>query len=122
TASPLKEAVEKANKELMKEAHNVIFAAQRHFLVGHEGVDTELSALEEKISKLKTLVMQADWHRVDVRSAIDQARVAQEKLQSKLADLEKKLQTEAEEKKKELDEYNAQKKDEELKLLEAEQG
>ncbi|KAK4983370.1 hypothetical protein LTR50_007270 [Elasticomyces elasticus] len=122
TALPLKEAVGKANKELMKEAHDVIFAAERHFLVGHEGVDTELSALEEKISKLKTLVMQAYWHRVDVRSAIDQARVAQEKLQSKLADLEKKLQTEAEEKKKELDEYNAQKKEEELKLLKAEQG
>ncbi|KAI9706187.1 MAG: hypothetical protein M1820_004948 [Bogoriella megaspora] len=96
-SQPLNELTEKANKVLMKEAQDAIFKAQDTTLkyTGTSDVEDQLADTDEKLSKLKDLVLQSSWRKSDVKDSIDNLRHAHAHLKEKLDEIESKKKQEA---------------------------
>ncbi|KAL9086596.1 MAG: hypothetical protein Q9165_007039 [Trypethelium subeluteriae] len=96
---PLNEQAERANKVLMKEAQDAIFKAQDTTLkyTGTSEVENELTETDEKLSRLKELVLQSSWKKSEVKDSIDELRQAHALLSEKVEILEDKKKAEAEE-------------------------
>ncbi|TKA58768.1 hypothetical protein B0A49_12021 [Cryomyces minteri] len=87
-ARPLNEQAEKANKILMKEAHDAIFSADNTVLSHSDLPDSETNLIQEKVDILKELILQQPWHKEEVHTAIGELRTAHTQLNGKLDKLE----------------------------------
>ncbi|KAI4715511.1 hypothetical protein E4T48_08302 [Aureobasidium sp. EXF-10727] len=110
---PLKDVMETANKLLMKEAHDAIFAAEKD-VVGQDAASTpEVAAVEEKATNLKSLIVQPNWKKEDLNAMIEAVKQARTILQQKLQEQEaqhektKALKDKAEEERKKQEEQKA---------------
>ncbi|CAD0112680.1 unnamed protein product [Aureobasidium uvarum] len=107
------DVMETANKLLMKEAHDAIFAAEKD-VDGHDAASTpEVSAVEEKATNLKSLIVQPNWKKEDLNAMIEAVKQARTILQQKLQEQEaqhektKALKDKAEEERKKQEEQKA---------------
>ncbi|KAH0292887.1 glycosyltransferase family 34 protein, partial [Aureobasidium sp. EXF-3399] len=81
---PLKDIMETANKLLMKEAHDAIFAAEKD-VVGQDASSVpEVADVEEKATNLKSLIVQPSWKKDDLNALIEAVKQARASLQQKL--------------------------------------
>lgn len=81
---PLRDVIETANKVLMKEAHDAIFAAEKDVIGQDASSIPEVAAVEEKATSLKSLVVQPDWKKADLNALIEAVKQARTSLQQKL--------------------------------------
>ncbi|KAI5195203.1 hypothetical protein E4T39_08343 [Aureobasidium subglaciale] len=84
--TPLKNVMETANKLLMKEAHDAIFAAQTDVIGQDASSVPEVVAVEEKATDLKALIVQPNWNKSDLNALIEAVKKARTKLQQKVQD------------------------------------
>ena len=114
---PLNEQTEKAKKILMKEAQDAIFKAQDTTMKysGTSEVEQEIIETDEKLSRLKELVLQSSWKKDDVKDSIDELRQAHASLAEKVEVIENKKKKEEEEAKEEEVRQATAKAEEELK-------
>ncbi|KAH0264677.1 glycosyltransferase family 34 protein, partial [Aureobasidium melanogenum] len=84
---PLKDIMETANKLLMKEAHDAIFAAQKD-VDGQDATFPEVAILEEKTTNLKSLIVQPDWKKEDLNVLIEAVKQARTNLRQRLQEKE----------------------------------
>lgn len=82
------EAIEKAHKVLMKEAHEAIFSAEKDIVEQAGSPGPEVGKIEEKTAELKSLVLQPTWRANEINSAIEGVRQARVRLQERLHELE----------------------------------
>ena len=96
----------------MKEAQDAIFKAQDTTMkyTGMSEVVHEVTETDEKLSRLKELVLDSSWKKNDVKDAIDELRSAHASLKEKLEGTEDDKRTEDD------------KKDEEVKKEESRQA
>lgn len=80
----LRDVIETANKVLMKEAHDAIFAAEKDVIGQDASSISEVAAVEEKATSLKSLVVQPDWKKADLNALIEAVKQARTSLQQKL--------------------------------------
>ncbi len=78
--------MEETNTALMKEAHDVIFAAEASKLSAPAGTTaaSELSSVQEKISKLKDLILKPAWPKTELTNSLAELRSAHSLLTAKL--------------------------------------
>ena len=89
-SGPLTFVIAEANKQLLKSAHEAIFAGEKDLLDGGFGQGAsspEMEQISAHVQKLKALVMspQDGWNRNDIKSAINDVTESRAKLQEKLA-------------------------------------
>ena len=77
--------MEGANKILLKEAHETIFAAEKDLLDNAGQTSPEVLDVENKTSMLKNLVLQPSWEKSAVNFAIEELRRARVRLDEKKA-------------------------------------
>ncbi|GAM83366.1 hypothetical protein ANO11243_013530 [Dothideomycetidae sp. 11243] len=78
-SAPLDAARAESSKTLLKQAHEALFAAEKEMLRHEDKASgTETQALQEKIVRLRDLVMQPSWTKAELREAVEDARKAQE--------------------------------------------
>ncbi|KAI9694937.1 MAG: hypothetical protein M1822_000554 [Bathelium mastoideum] len=120
-ARPLNEQAEKARKVLLKEAQDAIFKAQDSTMkyAGTAEVNHELTETDEKLSRLKELVLQSSWKKDDVKESIEELRSAHASLKEKVEVVEEKKKKEEEEEAKAEEEKKTQRQAEEAKGNEA---
>ncbi|KAI5239871.1 hypothetical protein E4T42_08542 [Aureobasidium subglaciale] len=82
--TPLKNVMETANKLLMKEAHDAIFAAEKDVIGQDASSVPEVVAVEEKATDLKALIVQPNWNKSDLNALIEAVKQARTKLQQKM--------------------------------------
>lgn len=76
--------METANKLLMKEAHDAIFAAEKDVVGQDASSIPEVADVEEKASNLKSLIVQPNWKKDDLNAMIEAVKQARTNLQQKL--------------------------------------
>ena len=81
---PLKDTMETANKLLMKEAHDAIFAAEKDVVGQDASSISEVADVEEKATNLKSLIVQPNWKKEDLNALIEEVKQARTSLQQKL--------------------------------------
>jgi vacuolar-type H+-ATPase subunit H len=89
-SEPLTIVVAEANKQLLKSAHEAIFAGEKDLLDGGFGQGAsspEMEQISAHVQKLKALVMspQDGWNHNDIKSTINDVTESRAKLQEKLA-------------------------------------
>ena len=96
-----------ANKKLLKEAHDSIFAAQKDLIdYANAGKANQLKYVEEKTTALKSIALLPDWKKSDLVHAMDALRKARARLQGDALSSSGMSDTEKERKLKELEEQN----------------
>ncbi|PNS21452.1 serine/threonine-protein phosphatase PP-Z [Sphaceloma murrayae] len=63
-----------SNKGLLKEAHDAIFSSEKIILHAVDRSSTEIQKLEDRLGRLKHLVLQPSWLKADMTLAIDEVR------------------------------------------------
>jgi uncharacterized protein YbcI len=76
--------METANKLLMKEAHDAIFAAEKDVVGQDPSSIPEVADVEEKATNLKSLIVQPNWKKDDLSALIEAVKQARTSLQQKL--------------------------------------
>lgn len=76
--------METANKLLMKEAHDAIFAAEKDVVEQDASSIPEVADVEEKATNLKSLIVQPNWKKDDLNALIEAVKQARASLQQKL--------------------------------------
>ena len=76
--------MEIANKLLMKEAHDAIFAAEKDVDGQDASSIPEVADVEEKATNLKSLIVQPNWKKDDLNALIEAVKQARTSLQQKL--------------------------------------
>lgn len=76
--------METANKVLIKEAHDAIFAAEKDIIGQDRSSVPEVAEVEEKATSLKTLIVQPDWKKADLNNLIEEVKQARTRLQQRV--------------------------------------
>jgi chromosome segregation ATPase len=76
--------METANKLLMKEAHDAIFAAEKDVVGQDASSIPEVADVEEKATNLKSLIVQPNWKKDDLNALIEAVKQARTSLQQRL--------------------------------------
>ena len=85
--------LEKARKQVVKEAHNAIFSAEHATLVeaaNTPDIQPTVGVVQEQISRLKETVLSEYWPKSQVMGMIEQLRGTQKSLQEKIDDVKSK--------------------------------
>ena len=76
--------METANKLLMKEAHDTIFAAEKDVVGQDASSIPEVADVEQKATSLKSLIVQPNWKKDDLNALIEAVKQARTSLLQKL--------------------------------------
>ncbi|KAF4554186.1 Hypothetical protein D9617_5g070630 [Elsinoe fawcettii] len=80
--SALEAITSETNRQLLKEAHEAIFSAEKVLMSSTDKSATDIQKLEDRTTRLKHLVLQPSWPRVDMTQAIDEVRKVRAALES----------------------------------------